>query len=341
MSVPASLVTGFLGSGKTTLLNRVLREPAFTRSVVIVNEFGEIALDHLFIETPSETTVLLDNGCICCTVRGELVDTLLTLAHRRGRGELPPFDRVLVETTGLADPVPIVQSLVADASVAPHYRAGSVTVLVDAVNGPAQLDAYAEAVKQVALADRILVTKCDLAGEVRAVALERRLGRLNPAAARRRVLHGKLPAAELADTAPESDPVRWLNIAAFSARERPGKDGIRAFSFFVDLPVRRCGMVAWLTLLAGMRGSSLLRVKGLLNVEGEPVAVHAVQSVIHEPATLARWPDAERRSRLVFITRGMTRAEVERTLGALQYDGRDSFDSDGYARFVAMARSFR
>ncbi len=340
MAIPVSLVTGFLGAGKTTLLNRLLRDPAFARSAVIVNELGEIALDHLLIAAPSESTVLLANGCICCTVRGDLVDTLLALARRRACGELPPFERVLIESTGLADPVPILQTLVADEAVAPLYRVDGVTVLVDAVNGAAQLDAHPEAVKQVALADLLLVTKCDLAARPAAAALERRLARLNPGAPRRRVLHGEIAALELADAAAGEEPLRWLAMGAFSGR-RHACDGIRAFSFLLDEAVRASGLVTWLTLLAGMRGANLLRVKGLLNVEGEPVAVHAVQTVIHEPVRLERWPDAERRSRLVVITRDMRREEVERTLGALQYETRPAFDQKAYARFVSMAQGFR
>jgi G3E family GTPase len=347
-SIPAvSLVTGFLGSGKTTLLNRLLRDPALERAAVIVNEFGEIPLDHLLIATPKENTVLLANGCVCCTVRGDLVDTLRGLARRRWHGELPPFDRVLIETTGLADPVPIVQTLVADEAVAPHYRLDGVVTLVDAVNGLAQLDAHPEAVKQAALADRLLIAKCDLASARQLAAFERRLARINPGAPRLHVAHGKIAPRDLLDAGLGSDVVRWLNADAFSRTGR-GHAGERicAFCFYLDKPVHSAGMVTWLTLLAGMRGANLLRVKALLNVEGDPVAVHAVQTVIHEPVRLEHWPDAERRSRLVFITLDMAREEVARTLAALQFDAgaqpqRGALDPEAYARFVAMAQGFR
>jgi len=179
---PVSVITGFLGSGKTTLLNRLLRRPEFANAAVIVNELGEIALDHLLIAAPNEGTVLLANGCICCTVRGDLVETLADLARKRGNGGVPRFDRVLIETTGLADPVPVLQTLITDEEIAPLYRLDGVVTLVDGVHGAGQLEAHAEAVKQAALADRLLITKCDLA-EARAVAgLERRLSRINPGA---------------------------------------------------------------------------------------------------------------------------------------------------------------
>lgn len=357
---PVSIITGYLGSGKTTLLNRLLRDPGMARAAVIINEFGDIGIDHLLVATASENTVLLASGCICCAVRGDLVDTLRELDGKRGNGTLPPFDRVLIETTGLADPVPILQTLIADEAVAPLYRVDSVATLVDAVHGARTLDGHAEAVKQAALADRVLVTKCDLADAEKVDELERRLARINPGAPRFRVTRGEIAAADLFGAALDCTDTdggrvtRWLNRAAFTALEadrRPGRTGrhdrrIRSFSITLDRPVSRAGLMTWLSLQASLRGANLLRVKGLLNVEGKPFAVHAVQTVIDEPVELSRWPDDDRRSRLVFITRDLEREAIERTLTALEIGAarqrpRGALDPQAYARFVAAAQNFR
>ncbi len=352
--LPVSIITGYLGSGKTTLLNRLLQDPGMARAAVIINEFGEIGLDHLLVATPAENTVLLASGCICCTVRGDLVDTLRDLDRRRRDATLPPYDRVLIETTGLADPVPLLQTLITDEVVAPRYRADGVSTLVDAVHGAASLDEHAEAVKQAALADRLLVTKCDLADETSVAALERRLARANPGARRLRVTRGLVAPEELFGAALEAaDAARWLNETAYAAAETlpvpetpRHLERIRSHSFVIDRPVTRAGLMTWLSLLASLRGAGLLRVKGLINVEGAPLAVHAVQTVIDEPVGLARWPDEDRRSRLVFITRGLEREAIERTLAALEIDAgrrtpRGLLDPQAYARFVAAAQGFR
>jgi G3E family GTPase len=358
---PVSIITGYLGSGKTTLLNHLLRDPALSNTAVIINEFGEIALDHLLVAAPSENMVLLANGCICCAVRGDLVGTLGDLAGKRDRGETPPFDRVLIETTGLADPVPVLQTLITDPDVGPRYRLDGVVTLVDAVHGAAQLDEHREAVKQAALADRILITKCDIAAAEAVTALERRLASLTPAAGRHRVVRGQIDPEELFGVTLQRGDGKavasWLGHASYSSagkgrsarltpRGRVNHDqGVQAFALYLDEPVTEAGVVAWLHLLASLRGANLLRMKALLNVEGRPVAVHAVQTVIDEPVALNEWPDAERRSRLVFITRDIARADIERTLDALRYDAgpraAGGFDPRAYERFVAMARNFR
>ena len=356
---PVSVITGYLGSGKTTLLNRLLRDPALANTAVIINEFGEIALDHLLVAAPSENMVLLANGCICCAVRGDLVGTLGDLADKRERGETPPFDRVLIETTGLADPVPVLQTLITDPEVGPRYRLDGVLTLVDSVHGAAQLDAHREAIKQAALADRLLITKCDVAPGEAIAALEGRLAELNPGAQRYRVTRGEIAPEELFGVAlvdgGAEGLARWLRQEAYVATgaRRGGylgtarhDDGIDAFSLHLDRPVTRAGLVTWLHLLASLRGANLLRMKGLLNVEGRPMTVHAVQTLIDEPVALERWPDEDRRSRLVFITRDMARADVERTLVALGFDAgtpqkSGAFDPRAYERFVALAKNFR
>ena len=349
---PVSIITGFLGSGKTTLLNHVLQDPAMAGAAVIINEFGDISLDHLLIATPNENTVLLSSGCICCSLRGDLVDTLRNLDRQRRGGELPPFDRVLIETSGLADPVPIMQSVVADEQLAPRFEMDGVITLVDAVNGMMQLDQQFQAVKQAAVADRLLFTKTDLAPV--SAALRARLTRINPGAQQLTVRNGAIGAADLFAAGLEaqadaSELARWLPVAAVARAQalydgayQHHNDGVRAYSLMLDEPVSRAGMAAWLTALASLRGANLLRVKALLNVDGDPVAVHAVQTLIHEPLELARWPDADRRSRLVFITRDMSRAAIENTLDLLRlrtvnplHTSAQALDPNAYAKFVA------
>ena len=352
---PVSVITGCLGSGKTTLLNHVLRDPAFADAAVIINEFGEIALDHLLVTAPDESMVVLGNGCICCEMRGDLVGTLAGLYLKRRQGGIPAFGRVLIETTGLADPVPILQTLVTDRELAPLYRTDSIVTLVDAVHGESQLEAGAEAVKQAALADRLLVSKCDLAPAGAYERLRERLALLNPGAEIHSVTRGAIDPERLFGAGPDDAArgaglARWLNADGYrdaaGSHYRPVDGGVSAFCVYHDRPVTRAGLALWLNLLASMRGAQLLRFKGLLNVEGEPVVVQAVQTLVHEPVTLERWPDAERRSRLVFITRGMAPADIERTLPALAFEDAGpgapgGFDAAAYARFTAIAGNFR
>jgi len=356
--LPVSIITGFLGSGKTTLLNRLLQDPAMAGAAVIINDFGEIALDHLLIATPNENTVLLASGCICCTLRGDLVNTLRDLDKQRCQGDLPPFDRVLIETTGLADPVPIAQTVVTDEKLAPTYFLDSVITLVDGVNGLQQLDTQPESVKQAALADRLLITKTDLAAATAVPALLTRLTELNPGAQVLTVAHGEVTPALLFGAAINAEAraaevQRWLRDDAYvrieaqqsalGARNRASAHDarIQSYSIHLDEAISAAGLTAWLTALASLHGTELLRVKGLLNVDGAPVAVHAVQTLIHEPVTLQQWPDAERRSRLVFITRGMERSAIEATLGMLGWqsqvpaEGVPKPDPQAYARFLA------
>jgi G3E family GTPase len=367
LSIPVSIITGFLGSGKTTLLNRLLQRSEMADTAVIINEFGEIGLDHLLIETPSENTVLLSNGCLCCKVRGDLVDTLADLYKRRRDGAIPSFSRVLVETTGLADPVPILQTVMTDPELVPLFRLDAVVTLVDSVNGATQLDSNSESVKQAAVADRMVLTKSDLAEPGALDLLRQRLEQINPGAELVTAIHGdiapeRLFGAGLDDVARHGDARRWLRDDAFPADAHVHgiehddhdhdpdvnrhDDHVRAFCIYYEKPVSATGLAVWLDTLAALRAANLLRVKGLLNVAGKPVAVNAVQALVHEPQTLPRWPDDDRRSRLVFITRDMSRAEVERTLGALALpdvpEGRGlTLDPQVYAQFVEAMKSFR
>jgi G3E family GTPase len=330
--LPVSLITGFLGSGKTTLLNRLLRHDDMSDSAVIINEYGEISLDHLLVERVDGEVAVLASGCICCTIRSDLEETLRALLARRDRGEVPPFRRILVETTGLADPAPIVQLLLNNPLVSHFLRLDTVVTTVDAVNAAHQLDRQYEAVKQVALADRLLITKCDLVSNI--AALDQRLRRLNPGASIERVTHGDINPADLFGAAlidPEKkriDVARWLNEPALTQScetahhehdhashdhdDQTHEASITSFMLAFDEPLDWMVVSQWLAYLRKARGEDLLRVKGVLNLRGEatPVVIHGVHHVFHPPVSLPRWPDADHRSRIVFITRGIMRQEV-------------------------------
>jgi len=358
--IPVTIITGFLGSGKTTLLNRLLSQPALAEAAVIINEFGEVGIDHLLVSAPAENMVLLDTGCLCCTVRGDLVETLTDLYRKRSSGTVPPFSHLIIETTGLADPVPVLQTVVADEALGRVYRLHDVVSLVDAVHGESQLDAHPESVKQAAVADALVVTKTDLAARETVSALRRRLERINPGAEVHEVVRGEIDAAivlrgNVYDPRTKAAEVeRWLGAAGYAKHDHahdtdrdPSRhdERIRSHAFHRDRPIRRAGLVMWLDLLAGLRGANLLRVKGVLNVEGDPVVVHAVQSIVHEPVALERWPGEDRRSRLVFIARDLKREDIERTFEAFDYDAaparRSTIDPQAYAQFVEAMRGFR
>jgi G3E family GTPase len=341
--LPVNLVTGFLGSGKTTLLNRLLRAPQLVRTAVLVNEFGEVGLDHLLLEKVDAETVLLPSGCVCCTIRGDLADAIRSLFSRRERGIIPRFDRLAIETTGLADPAPIVSTLLAEPVLRHHFRLGNVIATVDAVNGARQLAEYPESVKQAAIADRIVLTKTDLA-EVRQLAqLKASLVRLNPTAP---VLDGAsdplapeaLMASDVYDPGRRSAEVRrWLDEEARAAtgdgqhHHDPNRHdrAIRAFCLTFPEPLDWTGFGIWLTMLLHAHGARVLRVKGILNVAGlsTPVAIHGVQHIVHPPAHLEAWPDVDRRSRIVFIVRGLEQSLIERSLAAFHRQARPARDA--------------
>jgi G3E family GTPase len=309
--LPVDLVTGFLGSGKTTLLSRLLGSPELGETAVIVNELGEVAIDHHLLRQVDERTVLLANGCLCCTLRGDLADELRDLLSRRTRGEIPPFRRVLVETTGLADPAPILNTLLAEPVVRHHFEPGTVLATVDALNGLGQLEREAETVKQVVVADRLVVTKTDVADPAAVAVLEERLRALNPAADLVEVSFGEAePSALLARV--NGDP-RELRIP-----EAPPHAGdLHPFVLFLERPVDWTAFGIWLTMLLQARGNDVLRVKGLLDAGGPgPVVLNGVQHVVHPPEHLDAWPDGDRRSRIVFIARGIEKREIEESLAA-------------------------
>jgi G3E family GTPase len=344
--IPVTLLTGFLGSGKTTVLNHVLKQPEMAATAVIVNEFGEIGLDHLLVERSSEDVVLLNSGCLCCTVRGDIVDTLTNLFVDRVKGKVPFFIRVAIETTGLADPAPILHTLMTDPIVAARYMLDGVVTTVDAVNGAGTLDKQAEAVKQAAVADRLLLTKTDLAGSAARQEIEARLQALNPSASIVWVAQGVVDPARLFnigfyDPATKSvDVRRWLRDEAFQSshahdlgpehdlrhsHEHPDvnrhDDRIRAFCITRERPISWAALSAWLDGLATMRGDDLLRLKAIVALSDrpdQPVVLHGVQHLFHPPVLLPEWPSEDHRTRMVFITRDLPRAAIEATLAAFE-----------------------
>ncbi len=348
--IPVSVLTGFLGAGKTTLLNRLLGDPAMAGMAVIINEFGEIGLDHLLVETADDNIFEMAAGCLCCTIRGDLVDTLVQLIEKRDTGAVIAFDRVVIETTGLADPAPVLHTLMNHPYLLQRFRLEGVITVVDAYNGPATLDAHFEAVKQVAVADRIVLTKADLLvglpGENQLFDIIGRLRKLNPAArlleVERDVAPDRLFNAGLYDPKTKSpDVAGWLAADAYEAPERAARgrrrrgaaghghahqhdvnrhdDHIQAFSIANDKAISLWGFELFLELLRSYHGPNLLRVKGIVKLdddEARPMVIHGVQHVFHPPVRLDAWPDDDHRSRLVFITRDIARDELDRLFQA-------------------------
>jgi G3E family GTPase len=351
--IPVTLLTGFLGSGKTTVLNRLVRQPEMADTLVIINEFGEMALDHMLVAHSTENLVMeMDGGCVCCSIRGDLVKTLRDVTWRFSRDGHRQFQRVLIETTGLADPAPIIHTLMTHPQIASKYRLDGIVTTVDMATGMQTLDQHQEAIKQAAMADVLLLTKSDLVTDEQRDALLHRLDELNPAAPRRQVRNGEIEAREILNLGlftaegKTADVARWLKEEAYSSaafvpvalpqaigqsarvlkpqatytgmahahEANQHNDHIHAFCFAIDEPIPEETLAAWLEILMGFVGSNILRVKGILNVEGNPlpVVIHGVQHIFHPQVTLPAWPSEDRRSRLVFITHDVGKDVIEK-----------------------------
>jgi G3E family GTPase len=341
-----TLVTGFLGSGKTTLINAALRAPELAKTVVVVNEFGEVGLDHSLFASSSDSVVVLENGCLCCTVRGDLVATLIDLNHGRQSARVPDFDNVVIETSGLAEPGPVLQAFLSEPILDGLYRVASVVTLVDAVNFEGSIAKHDEAIRQVAYADRVLISKLDLVKDNPAAQanLRRIIARLAPAAQIDSHILGGPPRVELLksrgfDAAdPAADPLPWLALAAHEQHltydhdhgdhDHHGHDhtdaltarGIESFVLTRTEPMARDELQFLLSGISQNLGPGLLRVKGLVNISGEPgrpAVIQGAQHILHTMTWLERWPDADEKTRIVFIAQGTTRAELKEIIELL------------------------
>jgi len=351
--IPVTLLTGFLGSGKTTVLNALLRHPGMDRAAVVINEFGEIGLDHDLIESSTEAMVLMRSGCLCCEVRGDLAQTLAGLRNRREAGEIA-FDRVVIETTGIADPGPIVQTLVMDAELSYDFALDGVLTTADAATGARTLDRHFEAVQQVAMADRIILTKTDLVTSAQTAAFETRLGGINPGAVRLRADHGVIdpavlfglslrmdstkdqalawvstvpkkaalpPLSGLKDTNPFSVPQSHGLFATAASPQGASHDGrITSQSIEIPTPISAIVFDLWLESLLNSAADDILRLKGVVHVEGmeKPFALHGVQHIFHPPVPLSHWPEGDKISRIVIIGRDLPPGYLAESLAFLK-----------------------
>ena len=348
MPIPVAILTGFLGAGKTTLLNFLLKDPFLSDAAVIINEFGDVGIDHLLVERADENVIEMASGCLCCTIRGDLIDTIHDLLARRGRGEIKAFNRIVIETTGLADPAPVLHAVMSEPGLLAACRLEGVITVVDAFNGMATLDAHPEAVKQAAVADRIVLTKVDLLtgreGEDTLFAIIGRLRKLNPAA-RLLTTHRNEATAERLFTMGLFDPKTktadvqgWLAAEAYEIGEKRGRrqhrhghshehghdhhhddvsrhdEHIRSFSFSDGRPISPQGLELFMELLKSYHGANMLRMKGIVKMSDDParpVVLHGVQHVFHPPVRLAAWPDGDERTRLVFIVKDIEKPMIE------------------------------
>ena len=339
--IPVSVLTGFLGSGKTSLLNSLLKDPMLSNACVIINEFGDVGIDHLLVEKTDENIVELSSGCLCCTIRGDLIDTMNGLLDKRTAGTLKAFDRIVIETTGLADPAPVLHALMRDELLLQRVKLEGVITVVDGFNGMATLDAHAEAVKQVAMADRLVLTKLDLLegkpGEDMLFAIIARVHKLNPSARMLTTHRGEATAPRLFNTGlsdatkKSMDVQGWLAIEGVERAEKTKHnhhhhgdhhhhdvsrhdEHIRSFAFRDQRPISPQGLELFLELLTSYHGPNLLRMKGIILMADDPsrpLAVHGVQHVLHPPVRLDAWPDGKPETRLVFIVKDIEKAAIE------------------------------
>lgn len=339
-SLPVSVITGFLGAGKSTLLNRLLKDPALKDTAIIINEFGDVGIDHMLVEVSGDQMVELSNGCLCCTVRGELVDTLADFVDRMQTGKLAPLSRIVIETTGLADPAPVLQSIIGNIVIAQNFHVDGVITVVDAVNGMRTLEHLEEAVKQTAVADRLVISKRSLAEPEAISALEARLREINPFAPFIDADGKDAGSGDLLKAGPfdagnkNPDVARWLGEEDAHGHHHHHhdvtrhNDRIRSFSIVHDEPLDPAVIGMFVDLLRSAHGEKLLRMKAVVKLSDDPsrpLVLHAVQTVMHPPKRLERWPDEDQRTRLVLITQDLPEAFV-----------RDLFDT-----FVGKPRTDR
>lgn len=311
-----TIVTGFLGSGKTTLVNKALREPRLQHAVVIVNEFGDVGIDHDLIEASDDSVILLPNGCLCCSVKSDLITTLVDLHKKRSSGSIASFDKVIIETSGLAEPTSVLDVLTSNPGVAALYTPAGVVATVDAINGSSTLDSHDTSLKQVALADRILITKADLVDDpfLALDVLRTRLSGINPAAALFETSSDLDPGAVLYfDVCNISSLGRDVGEEALHNHTNHHHDRIHRFAIVRDEPVAFDTLRMFLDALSATAGPNLLRVKGIINVAEHPeraAVIHGSQSLIHKLDFLERWPSDNRRTRIMFITLDIDAAEM-------------------------------
>jgi G3E family GTPase len=318
---PIHVVTGFLGTGKSTLVNALLRRPELADTAVIVNEFGDVGIDHHLIRSAIDRTVLLESGCLCCTLRGDLIDTLGYLQGQVDAGVIPAFARVILETTGLADPAPILRTLIADQRLVRSFGLGNVLAVVDAKTGPASLEEFAEAREQVAVADAILLTKADLVSPVDAHAMEERVRHLNPRAPISWVEHGAIAPERILAARSVFAPELGAPAATHEV-PHTHTPGLVSAAVTLERPLPWAALGAWLASLTSLRGRDILRIKGLVNLEGcvGPVVIQGVQHSFHPPVRLPAWPDDDRRTRIALVTRGIPAAALQRSLEVFVQD---------------------
>ena len=364
--VPVTLVTGFLGSGKTTLINKALKAPELSKTVVVVNEFGEVGLDHQLYASSNDAVIVLENGCLCCTVRSDLVSTLNNLYHDRQAGRIPRFDNVVIETSGLAEPGPVLQAFLSEPTLDGLYRVASVLTLVDAVNWQATVESHDEALRQVALADRIVITKLDLVQNDAAAAeqhLRGELARMNPAASIQAADWSTAHVAALLSSKgfdaadPGADPLPWLGLKSYEAygAATQGQDGtaaqdvpfhlqgkgIESFVLTRANPLSREELQFLLDGISQNLGPSLLRVKGLVSVQGEearPAVIQGAQHLLHTMTWLDRWPSADTRTRIVFITQGIAHTALKDIIEILDRMSQRTFQAKENARLAREAQ---
>jgi G3E family GTPase len=360
--IPVTIVTGFLGSGKTTLINAGLKSPDLAKTVVVVNEFGAVGLDHQLYTSSNDAVVVLENGCLCCTVKSDLIATMNSLYHDRARGELPDFNNVVIETTGLAEPGPVIQAFLSEPTLDGLYRVVNVVTVVDAVNWSSTAEKHDEALRQVALADDVLISKLDLKDDDTFAELSAQLQAMNPAARIAKadlsseavvplLMHKGFDAAD-----PMADPSAWLSIATYEAYVQKKEEaegvtdqdvpshlaakGIESFVLTRANPITREELTFLLDGIGQNLGPSLLRVKGLINIleePGTPAVVQGVQHLLHNLTWLEKWPTADERTRIVFITQGVARDSLKEMIALLDRMSARSFAARERGRLAQAA----